>query len=102
MSRKDLVLLGSRVVVVYLTVWTFSEASALPGSVYSFLYYLRYKPSPTANLEYLDFLRHSHLIGLAFLIVRIIGLSLLTMWIHRGGPEIENLLLPPTEESTST
>jgi hypothetical protein len=101
MSRKDTILLASRVLAVLITVWVLSEVSYLPGYVYSFLYYFKYQPSPKANLEYVDFLRHSHLIGLAFSVTRIVGLSLMAMWVYKGGPEIESLLLPNFEENVN-
>jgi hypothetical protein len=98
MSRKDAVVLASRTLAVLLTVWSLTEVSHLPGTVHSFLNYLNREPASSPGVEYM---RHSYLIALGFLITRIVGYSLMAMWLYRGGPEIEELLLPVPEENVA-
>ena len=100
MSKKDAVVLASRVVALYLTVWALYEVSFAPESVQSFLHYLKYPPTASTNLEYLDYMRHYYLIRLAFLVTRIVGLALMARWIYKGGAEIEELLMPSANETT--
>jgi hypothetical protein len=38
---------------------------------------------------------------MAFLVTRVVGYSLMARWLYKGGPEIEELLLPGAPESTS-
>jgi hypothetical protein len=94
MSRKDALSLASRSLAVLLLVFAFTDVSYLPGSVHSFLHYLTYEHA-TPGTEYL---RHYYLIALGFLITRIVGYCLVARWLYRGGPEIEELLLPTAEE----
>ena len=98
MSRKDAVLVASRTLAVLLTVWVLIEVSYLPGEVHSFL---RYNQDPTAS-AYVEYMRHSHLISLGFLITRIVGLSLMARWLHKCGPEVESKLLPSLQDASQT
>jgi len=91
MSRIDAILLASRTLAILLTVWALTDVSYLPGNVYTFLHYSNVElTSPSATIYY----RHSNLISLSFLVTRIIGFSLMARWLYKGGPEIEELLLP--------
>jgi hypothetical protein len=91
MSRKEAVLLGSRLLATLLTVWALSELSSLPGSVYSFLHYADGVPVMSGATQYLQ---HHYLISLGFLIVRIVGFSLVAGWLFHCGPDVEEFLLP--------
>jgi hypothetical protein len=70
MSRKDAVVLASRALALFFAVWALGEASYLPERLHSFLHYM----------------------DEGFLVIRIIGYSLLARWLYRGGPEVEELL----------
>src|SRR5216684_2639885 len=96
MSRKDGILLASRTLAVLVTVWALAEVSYLPGSLHSFLHYVNREMSSAPGVEYM---RHLHFIALGFLITRIVGFSLVARWLYNGGPEIDELLLPGSEES---
>jgi hypothetical protein len=85
MSREDAVVLASRSLALLFTVWALSEVSYLPDRLYSFLQYGR----------------HSYLISLGFLVTRVVGFSLLAMWLRKCGPEVEELLFPAMSEGTS-
>ena len=98
MSRKDAIVLASRTLAVLLTVWALSSLSALPETIYSFIRYANLEPGDS---NYVQYWRHHYLIELGFLITRIVGYSLMARWLYRGGPEIEELLLPLSLEETS-
>jgi hypothetical protein len=91
MSRRDAVVLAARVLALLLTVWAVTDISYLPASVFSYLRYSNELPlfSPARN-----YWGHYHLISLGFLIIRIIGFSLVARWLYRCGPDVEELLLP--------
>ena len=98
MSKRDALLLTSRALAVLLTLWALAEVSCLPEFAHSFLHYIRYERTPSTNMGYVDYMRHYYLIRLAFLITRIVGYSLMARWLYKGGPEIEDLLLPGAPE----
>ncbi len=98
LSKRDAVMLVSRTLAVFLTVWTLAEVSYLPERLHSFLHYLNHEPASASAIEYG---RHYYLIQLGFLVTRIIGLSLMARWFYKGGSEIEELLLPESEESAA-
>lgn len=89
MSRTDAVVLGSRLLGVLLSVWALSEVSYLPTNLYAYIHYADGAPPSSAQ-----YLRHHYLLTFGFQIVRIIGFSLMSIWLFRGGPDIEELLLP--------
>src|SRR5690242_10894311 len=90
MSTRHAVLLASRTLAVFVALWAVTELSYLPSSLYSFLRYAQ-QGVVTSSIEYW---RHHYLIQLGFLIVRIVGYSLTSVWLFKGGAEIHELLLP--------
>jgi len=99
MTREDAVAVASRTLAVLLMVWALAEVSHLPGTVHTFLHYSNVElTSPSATRYY----RQSNLIFLGFLVVRIVGFSLLSRWLFKGGPEVAEVLLPSDfEEHTA-
>ena len=95
MSKNDAILLASRALAVLLTVWALTDLSYLPGNVYAFLHYSNIELSSPTTTQYY---RHANLISLSFLVTRIIGFSLMARWLYKGGPDIEELLLPGSNE----
>lgn len=89
MSRRDGIVLGSRLLAVLLSVWALTEVSYLPSAIYTSLH--NYEGSSLSSLQYG---RHHYLLSLGFLVVGIVGFSLMSMWLFRCGPDIEDLLLP--------
>ena len=89
-SRRDAVILASRLMAVILTVYALVALSGLPETLYGFRHYAS-EVEPTVRSEYL---RHLYLITLGFQITRIIGYSLMASWLFRCGPDMEELLLP--------
>jgi hypothetical protein len=94
MSRKDAVLLASRSFAVLFTVWALNEVSALPERLQAFLYYVDHLQGSNT----IQYWRHYELISLGFLITRIVGFSLMAMWLRKCGPDVEELLLPNLSE----
>jgi len=91
MSRREAVVLGSRLLAVLMTVWALTDVCSLPSSVYAFLRYADQGMVASASLVYW---RHHYLIELGFLTAKIVGYSLMANWLYRCGPDIEELLLP--------
>ena len=91
MTRRDAIVLGSRLLAIFLTIGTLAKLTYLPSYLDSFLRYASHvTPTSSAN----DYLRHHYLIELGFLVTRIIGYALTAAWLFRCGPDIEELLLP--------
>jgi hypothetical protein len=91
MSREEAITLASRTLAVLIMVWTLTDISYLPGSIYAFLHYSNVELSSQSATEYY---RHANLMSLSFLVVRIIGYLLLMRWLFKDGPEVAELLLP--------
>jgi hypothetical protein len=98
MSREDFMILASRTLAVLMMVWALTEVSYLPGTVHSFLHYSNVQLVSSSTTEYY---RHSELISLCFRFFRVIGFSLLSRWLFKGGPEVFELLLPTTAPEIS-
>lgn len=95
MSRKDAVVIASRILSVFMTVFALAEVSYLPEFLHS---YLRYADQGTGSSAYLQYLHHYYLLRTGFLITRIIGYLLMARWLHKGGPGVQELLLPSSSE----
>jgi hypothetical protein len=91
MSKNDAVLLVSRTLVLYLILWVLTDLTYLPELVFSFIHHLKQATPLSANNTYY---RELDLIGLVFHLTKIIGLSILAGWLHRGGASVGALLLP--------
>jgi hypothetical protein len=92
MSKTDAVVIASRALSVLLTVWALTEVSYLPEFLHSLLHYS--DQSVQASASYTQYMHRYHLIRVGFLITRIVGYFLMARWFYKGGPEIEELLLP--------
>lgn len=91
MSREDAVSIVSRSLSVLFTVFALVEMSYLPEFVHS---YLRYTGEGVTQTSYVEYMHHYHLLRAGFLIARIVGYLLFARWFYKGGPAIEDLLLP--------
>ncbi|HET9407684.1 MAG TPA: hypothetical protein VFO39_10640 [Candidatus Sulfotelmatobacter sp.] len=98
MSKSDAAVLASRTLAVLITVWVLVDISYLPERVYSLLRYTNQGLAFSSSAEHW---KHYYIIAVGFLLTRVVGLSLLARWLYRGGPEVENLLLPtvPREDA---
>lgn len=101
MSRTDAVVLTSRALALLLMLWALIDLSYIPEEVISYRRYIGHEVTPT-NSEYWFYWSHHYLLNLSFLIARIIGLSLLSRWLFKGGPEVFELLLPAAAQENST
>jgi len=98
MSRKDAIALASRALALLLFVTALSEVSYLPDRVYAFLHHTNQESVLSTASEYWY---HYYIISMGFLIVRIVGFSLLARWLFRGGPEVEEVLFPSAGEPST-
>ncbi len=89
MSRRDALVLVSRAVAVLWSVSASVEVSYLPSYIDSFRHYAEGATNYSAQ-----YWHHHYLLALGFLIARIVGYSLMSLWLFRCGPDIEELLLP--------
>jgi hypothetical protein len=80
--------LASRTLAVLLTVWALVELTYLPGQLNSLLHYVGNAPEPSTSIQYWH---HYYLLGLSFLVTRIVSFSLMARWLFRGGPEVMQL-----------
>lgn len=94
MSRKDAVLLASRVLAVLITVWALTDLSYLPERLHSYLHYTQLSDSSS----YVLYMRHYYLIATGFLITRVVGFFLMAIWLRRCGSDVQELLLPPESD----
>ena len=95
-SRRDAVLIASRTLAVLFTVSALTDVSYVPERFQSLLHYLNSESSSAAT----EYMRHYYLIALGFLVTRIIGFALMALWLHKCGPEVQDLLLPSEPEHT--
>jgi len=93
MSKKDAVVLAARVLGVLMAMWALSEVSYLPERVLELLHY------SSGNSPYL---RSYETVHVGFLVVRIVGFAFMSRWLLKGGPDIEETLLPADEQSAGT
>ena len=98
MSRKDAVVVASRTLSVFLTVWALGEVSYLPEFIHSYLHYVDQGAAPSAYMQYMH---HYYLLRVGFLVTRIIGYFLMARWLHKGGPGVAELLLPSAHEEVT-
>jgi hypothetical protein len=94
MSTRQAVLLASRTLALLMVILALTELSYVPSSLHSFLRYAQ-QGVVTSSSEYW---RHQYLMQLGFLITRIVGFSLTSIWLFKGGAEIHQLLLPDEDE----
>ena len=97
MSRTEGLVLGARLLGLLLTVWALSELLSVPTEVYSLLNH----SSGSVLTSDGGYWQHYEGMVLGFTIVRFVGFSLAARWLYRGGPDVEEFLLPaePTADS---
>ena len=94
MSKQEALIIASRTLAVLLTVWALSDVSHMPVYIQSYLHYAYYEATSSTNVKYVQYMQHSYLLSLCFLVARIVGYSLLARWLFKGGSEVGELLLP--------
>lgn len=101
MSRQEIVVLVSRTLMVIEAVAAFIQISYFPEYLVSFMHYLEelgLQATPASRELYAHFLTTSS-IALAFLVLRIGVLLMLTLLFWRCGPAVSKFLLPQSEEA---
>ena len=89
MSKKEVVLIASRAVALYLVFWSLGNLGNIPGLVFAMSHYAVLPPSPGR-----DYMYQYHVIEFSSRIVLTVGLFLAAVWIYRCGPKIERFLSP--------
>jgi hypothetical protein len=91
-SKKQLVLIASRAIALYLIFWGLGNLANVPVLVFAIFHYARLPGSAGA-----DYLYSYHAIQLSSHAVLSIGLLLAAVWTYRCGPTIERFLSPPED-----
>ena len=89
MSKKELVLIASRAIALYLIFWSLGNLANIPALVFAISHYTGQPSSAGQNYLY-----KYQLIQLLSHIVLTIGLFVAAVWIYRCGPQIEAFLSP--------
>jgi len=93
MSRKDLVVVVSRGVALYLFVWAFENISYLPGEFRSLSHHL----SQQSALAVDHYWRNGDIWSMAFTLTRATVLLAVAIWLYRCGPRVEKFFSLPSE-----
>jgi len=96
-TRRDAVILVSRLIGLYLLVWALDNATNLPAYSFSVAHRLG-EYSVVLGSSYL---RSLDLIELVACMVRVVGLLALSAWFFHAGPRLQALLLPPEKQASS-
>ena len=83
MSKKQVVLVASRAIALYLILWSLGNLGSVPALVFS----VTHEPAQSFVYRY-------HLVLLSSQVVLSIGLFLAAVWTYRCGPKIEAFLSP--------
>jgi hypothetical protein len=87
--KKDLVLIASRAISLYLVFWSLGNLGNIPSLVFAISHYASQPISPAQ-----DYVYKFHLIQLISQMVVSTGLFLAAVWTYRCGPKIEAFLSP--------
>ena len=91
MSKREAVVLASRVVALYLLCWAVSDIMHLPQEIMSF----RHHGTAAAH----DWLWSAYRVELTFYVVRIVGLFIVAEWLIKCGAGVYRYFLPLEGES---
>jgi presenilin-like A22 family membrane protease len=93
MSKKEIVVLVSRAVAVYLTLWTLVEFTYLPSRIFS----LAHHQGKVSVLATHNYWWDVDVIGLVCHVVRILILGAAALTLFTSGPRFQTFLLPIRE-----
>jgi hypothetical protein len=96
MSRKELVQLVSRALVVFFASWAFADITYLPDHLFELSHHLSHR----SVLGGQDQLARYYSLMTFFDLVRIIVFSLAAVWFWRCGERVEAFLSPSAEKSS--
>ena len=97
MTKRDAVVLVSRVAGLYLLIWALEGATYLPAYTLSFMHRLNDYSVVLGSSYY----RSLYTVELVAAIVRIAGLLIVSAWFFHAGPRLQALLLPPEKQASS-
>ena len=86
MTRKEAVVLASRVVAFYLICWAVSDITRLPQEIIAFRHH--------GTAEAHDWLWNLYRAELTFYVVRIVALFITAEWLIKCGEGIQKFFLP--------
>jgi hypothetical protein len=86
-SKKELVLIASRAIALYLVFWSLGNLGNIPALLFAISHHAR---QPVSAGQ--DFLYNYYLVQLSSHAVVSIGLFLAAVWTYRCGPKIEAFL----------
>jgi hypothetical protein len=98
MSRKEMVLLASRIFALLLTSWVLVELTYLPERIST----LRHHITLRSVMMTSDYAGRYYVLLLAMNVLRILVLSLVAILFWRCGPRIEALLAPQHSDATNS
>jgi hypothetical protein len=90
MSRKELALLASRALALFLVSWAFAEVTYLPERLFALSHHLNQSSVLMALLGQ-DYCSSYDLIVTVFVLLRVLGLLLAAVLFWRCGPRVEAL-----------
>ena len=89
MTKKELVLVASRVVALYFIFWAFDNLSYLPVDAFSLSHY-----RPLAGLKGEDYLFKYHLLLVLHRLVVSAFFFIGATWVYKCGPAFQHFLSP--------
>ena len=97
MTKRDAVVLVSRVIGLYLLIWALDAATYIPGHAFSFAHY---RPEYSVVLGG-SYLRSLYRIDLVADVVRAIALLAVSALFFHAGPRLQAVLLPAEDKASS-
>jgi hypothetical protein len=97
MTKRDAVILVSRVIGLYLLIWALDNATYLPAYTFSFAHRINDYSVVLGSSYY----RSLYTIELVAAMVRVVGLLIVSAWCFHAGPRLQAFLLPPESKASS-
>ena len=98
MSRKDLVMVGSRVFALLLISTALIEATYLPERLFSLSHYLNHGSAMVPG----DYWSRYYLLATSFLFFRMLALLMVAALFWKGGPWVETIFLSPQDDEEAS
>ena len=98
LTRKDAVVIASRVVTIYFLTWVASELLNLPGDIYSVHFFVTW--AAHTGRPYDANLRAEEIRSLCQHVIRMCLAFLAAGWLYRCGPGIAGFLFPESNEAS--
>ena len=92
-SKREAVVLASRLIATYLLIWALDAASYLPVRIYEYAHHA----GPTSAVAGVNYISNLYLVDLVMAVVRVLGLALVSLLFFRASPGLQAFLLPASE-----